>query len=441
MYWERTTCSTLRACGTRTDMIKMYVAAGKMARHELAADEERAGMVGTMRVTDGRQYVAERARVWLTDGTPAQPVTHALPVIDLGPGELDRRTAPHIVAAVADALDRGETHYTARPGIAPLRHALAERLATESGIAYDPQSEILISSGGQEGLFVAVQMLVRPGDEVLLADPGYPTYSDAVRLAGGVCVPIPVDTIAGVGLTAAAIEARLTPRTRLLILVTPDNPTGAVIGRDEMAKIAALAVQHDVLVLFDEIYKAFLFDGAEHVNIAAFAGMRARTVIVGSFSKEYAMTGWRVGYVAGAAHLIQPITDLKLALSICSAAPSQWAALAALTGPQDAVTEMRRDLEERRAALLPALAALGLPHGNPRGAYYAFVDIRSTGLSSADCAQVFLERAGVRTLPGHLFGPGGEGYLRIALAQPAAVIRNAISRVAPPVRDLQERGG
>lgn len=398
-------------------------------------------MIGTARGMDGRQYVAERARVWLADDTPVVPVTPALPMIDLGPGELGWRTAPHIIAAVADALDRGETHYTARPGIAPLRHALAERIAAECGVVYDPRSEILISSGGQEGLFVAVQMLVRPGDEVLLADPGYPTYSDAVRLAGGVGVPVPIDPTADVGLTAAAIAARLTPRTRLLVLVTPDNPTGAVIGRDAMAAIAALAVQHDFLVLFDEIYKAFLFDGAEHVNIVSFPGMRERTVMIGSFSKTYAMMGWRVGYVAGAAHLIQPITDLKLALSICSAAPSQWAALAALTGPQDAVTEMQRDVEARRAALLPALAAMGLPHGNPRGAYYLFVDIRSTGLSSAGCARVFLERAGVRTLPGSLFGPGGEGFVRIALAQPAPAIRDAMARLDPLVRDLQERGG
>jgi aminotransferase len=281
---------------------------------------------------------------------------------------------------------------------------------------------------------------------VLLADPGYPTYGDAVRLAGGVCVPVPVDPTAGVGPTAAAIAARLTPRTRLLVLVTPDNPTGAVIGREEMAKIAVLAVEHDFLVLFDEIYKAFIFDGAAHVNIAAFPGMRARTVIVGSFSKEYAMTGWRVGYVAGAAHLIQPITDLKLALSICSAAPSQWAALAALTGPQDAVAAMRSDLQERRAALLPALAAMGLAHGNPCGAYYAFADIRSTGLSSAECARLFLERVGVRALPGHLFGPGGEGFLRFALSQPAPAIREAMTRLAPLVGELktnepQRRGG
>jgi aminotransferase len=390
----------------------------------------------TGRATDGGRFVAERARVWLTDETPA-PITPALPVIDLARGELDLPTAPHVIAAVADALDRGETHYTARAGIAPLRRALADQLAAETGIAYDPQREILISSGGQEGLFVAVQMLVRPSDAVLLADPGYPTYADAVRLAGGVAVSVPVDPLAGTGMTAEAIATRLTPHTRLLILVSPDNPTGAVIDRTEMAKIAALAVERDFIVLFDEIYKVLLFDGAEHVNIAALPGMRSRTVTVGSFSKGYAMTGWRVGYVAGEAHLIQPITDLKLALSICSAAPSQWAALAALTGPQDATTAMLDELHERRTALLPKLAALGLPHGNPRGAYYAFADIRSTGLSSEECARLFLARAGVRTLPGHLFGPGGEGYLRFSLASPAPLIGDAMTRLAPLVHELQ----
>ena len=401
-----------------TDMVEMHVAASGTALHCHLSFER--GIMHTgiaASVTDGSQYVAERARGWLADDAPAA-IMPALPVIDLGKGELAQRTAPHIIAAVADALDRGETHYTARPGIAPLRHALAERLTAESSVAYDPRSEILISSGGQEGLFVAVQMLVRPGDEVLLADPGYPTYADAVRLAGGVCVHVPVDPCVGIGLTAAAIAARLTPRTRLLVLVTPDNPTGAVIGREEMATIAALAVEHDFLVLFDEIYKAFLFDGAEHVTIAAFPGMRERTVIVGSFSKEYAMTGWRVGYVAGAAHLIQPITDLKLALSICSAAPSQWAALAASHRPAGC---RHRDAGRSRRASCRAPARAGgngLAAWQPTRRVLCLRGHSGHGPSSADCARFFLERAGVRTLAGHLFGPGGEGYLRIAPRNP-----------------------
>jgi aminotransferase len=394
-------------------------------------------MVAPPQTTDGARFVAERARRWSGEEPGVAPMPPALPLIDLGPGELDRPTAPHIIAAVAAALDRGETHYTARPGIRPLREALVATLADECGIHYDRETEILVSSGGQEGLFVAVQMLVRPGDEVLLADPGYPSYADAVRLAGGVPVSVPVNPIGGTGLTAEAITAHCTPRTRLLILVTPDNPTGAVIPRAAMAKIAALAVERDLLVLFDEIYKAFLFDDAEHVNIAAFPGMRERTVTIGSFSKAYAMTGWRVGYVAGASALLRSITDLKLALSICSAAPSQWAALAALTGPQDDLERMRAEIAERRAAALALLDEIGLPHSNPRGASYVFVDIRATGLSSADCARLFHERAGVRTLPGHLFGPGGEGFLRLALVQPAPRIQEALARLAPLVHDLR----
>lgn len=385
---------------------------------------------------DDRRFAAARVQGWLT-APLALPPAPALPVIDLRRGELDRATAPHIIEATAAALARGETHYTARPGIQPLRRALASVTEAETGLTYDPNREVLISSGGQEGVFVGVQMLVRPGDNVLLADPGYSTFREAVRLAGGNAIPVPVRPEDGFGMTAAAVEAALTPRTRLLILATPDNPTGGVTTRAEMERIAALAVAHDLRVLFDETYKAFLFDGGEHVNIATLPGMRERTVIVGSFSKTYAMTGWRVGYVMGDAALMHAITDFKLALSICAAAPSQWAANAAIEGPQEYVGDALAEIARRRAVLLPALAAMGLPHGNPKGAYYAFADIRSTGLSSAACADIFLTEAGVRTLPGEQFGPGGEGFLRFSTVQPAAEIEAAMTRLAPLVRRLQ----
>lgn len=420
----------------QSDMVQMRAARWARPSH---GSGKGSGMVAPVQATDGARFVARRAIGWLVESpTAAAPVAAASatgvaapPVIDLGPGELDARAAPHIIAAVAAALDRGETHYTPRAGIRPLRAALAAWLAAESGVRYDPETEILVSSGAQEGLFVAVQMLLAPGDEALLADPGYPSYVDAVRLAGGEPVRVPVDPLGGTGITAAAIAAHLTPRARLLILVTPDNPTGAVIPRDELARIAALAVERDLVVLFDEVYKPFHDDGAAHASIAAFPGMRERTIVIGGFSKAYAMAGWRAGYVAGAAALLQPIMDLKLALSICSAAPSQWAAHAALTGPQDAVVSLRAELAARRAALLAALDALRLPHSKPRGAFYAFVDIRGTGHSSAACARLFFEAAGVRTLPGHLFGPGGEGFLRFALVQPVPAIREAAARLAP----------
>jgi len=393
---------------------------------------------------DGSRFVADRAHEW-RDAAPlpitiAHTHTHTatdLPVIDLRGGELDRATAPHIIAAAAAALDRGETHYTPRTGIPALRRAVAARIAADGGVMYDPAKEVLIANGGQEGLYVAVQMLVRPGDDVLLADPGYSSYRTAIRLAGGNVLSVPVTAAEGYGMTADAIAACLTPATRLLILASPDNPTGGVTTATEMARIADLAVAHDLKVLFDETYRAFVFDEATHANIAALPGMRARTVIVGSFSKTYAMTGWRVGYVAADAALLGPITGLKLALSICSAAPSQWAALAAIEGPQDDVVTALAEVARRRAALLPALAAMGLPHGDPKGAYYAFADIRSTGLSSAECAERFLTEAGVRTLSGSRFGAGGEGFLRFSLVEPVPRITEAMARLAPLVAQLQ----
>lgn len=400
-------------------------------------------MATASRAEDGARFVARRARRWLDPSPSAIGPRPALPVINLRRGEMDRATAPHIVAAASAALGRGETHYTPRPGILPLRRGVAAMIARESGIAYDPATEVLIASGGQEGLFVAVQMLVQPGDDVLLADPGYSSYREAIRLAGGNVVPVPISAADRYGMTAATLAARMTPRTRVLVLVSPDNPTGGVTARAEMEQIAAFAVAHDLTVLFDETYKAFTFDGAEHACIAAFLGMRPRTVVVGSFSKTYAMTGWRVGYVAAAAELLEPITDLKLALSICSAAPSQWAAAAALDGPQEHVDEALAEVARRRAALLPALTAMGLPHGDPQGAYYAFADIRGTGISSSACADLFLSRAGVHTLPGDRFGPGGEGFLRFSMVQPAPTIAEAMDRLAPLVRELQtahERG-
>lgn len=190
-------------------------------------------------------------------------------------------------------------------------------------------------------------------------------------------------------------------------------------------------------MLIDESYKAFHFDGAAHTPVAALPGMRARTITVGSFSRTYAMAGWRVGYVVGDAALLHAITDFKLALSICSAAPSQWAAVAALDGPQEEIETIRDEIAARRAALLPALAAMGLPHGDPQGAYYALADIRTTGLSAAACAAVFAAEAGVLALPGDVFGPGGAGHVRFAMTQPALIIAEAMARLAPVVVGLR----
>ncbi len=406
----------------------------------------------TAEQTDGSRFVAARAAQWLaasaTAAAPSATAASATAPIaaaasatatDLRGDTLDHATPAHIVTATVAALTRGETHYTPRPGILPLRRALAATIAAEGGPEYDPATEVLVASGAREGGFVATQMLVRPGDEVLLPDPCAPHYAEAVRLAGGVAVSVPLRAADRWGMTAAAIASCITPRTRVLLLTAPGSPTGGVTSRAEWEKIAALAEAHDLRVLVDESYKAFHFDGAVHTPVATLLGMRIRTITVGSFSRTYAMAGWRVGYVVGDAALLHAITDFKLALSICSAAPSQWAAVAALDGPQEEVETMHAEIAARRAALLPALATMGLPHGDPQGAYYALADIRGTGLSAAACAAVFAVAAGVLALPGDLFGPSGAGHVRFAMTQPAPVLAEAMARLAPVVAGLRAR--
>ncbi len=397
------------------------------------------GVATAVELADGGgRFVARRARAWLAPAV-AEPAP-ALPVIDLASGELDRAATPQIGRAVAEALDRGETHYTVRPGIPPLRRALAGRIAAEGGPEYDPAREVLIACGGQEGLFVATQMLVAPGDEVLVQDPGYPAYREAVRLANGVPVPVPVRAGDRYALTAAAVAAALTPRTRLLVLVSPGNPTGGVTPRAELEGIAALARERDLRVICDETYRAFVFDGAEQVSFAALPGMRGRTVTIGSFSATYAMGGWRAGYVVGEPALLHPVTALKQALTICSPAPSQWAALAALEGPQDEPAAAVREVAARRAVVLPALATLGLPTGDPQGGYHVFADVRATGLTGREFAQVALRDAGVRVVPGDRFGAGGAGGVRLSLVRPVPVLEEALARLRDVVEGLKVEG-
>jgi aminotransferase len=375
--------------------------------------------------------VARRAVPWLAgagDAAQAAAPAPGLDPIDLRGDELDLSPAPHIVAATVAALARGETHYTARPGILPLRRAIAARTAARGGTAYNPDGEVLVAGGGREGLFVAVQILVERGDEVLVQDPGVPAIREAVRLAGGVPVPVTVTAADGWALRAGAVTARLGPRTRVLILASPDGATGGVTSRAELEALATLVHERDLLVIFDESYRPFVFDGAEAVDFAALPGMRERTVTVGSFSAEYGMAGWRAGYVTGAAAILRPITSLKSALTICSPAPSQWAALAALEGPQDRAVAARREVAARRAAVVPALAALGLPVAGT-GSPFLFVDVRATRLGSRRFAAWAWHEAGVGLQPGEVFGAGGAGWVRLSLVRPAPVLLEAVARL------------
>lgn len=377
----------------------------------------------------GERFMSGRALAWLDAADEGAADACAGPMLDLSRDELDWPAAPHIARATIAALDRGETHYTDRTGIAPLREAVAARCLAEDGVGYAARGEVLICGGGHEALFVAIQMLVEPGDEVLVPDPAPRSIAEGVRLAGGTPVTVPTAAADEFALTAAAVRGALSPRTRVLIFASPATPTGGVTTGGELAALAAVARDYNLRVIVDETYRQLVFDGPPQQSLAALPGMRERTVVVGSFSSRYAMAGWRAGYVVGPAALLRPITLMKQALTICSPAPSQWAALAALTGPQDEAEALVREVAARRTAVAPALAALGLRvHG--RGTPFLFVDTGSTGLDGRGFVALALGEAGVRLVAGEAFGPGGVGFVRLTLAAPVSALQEAVARLA-----------
>jgi aspartate/methionine/tyrosine aminotransferase len=361
-------------------------------------------------------------------------------VLDLS-GEYDGGPLPeHVVAAVEASLDRGETHYTTRPGLPALAQAVAKKLGREQGLDLDPSLGVVISTGGRESLFAAIQVLARPGDEVLV--PALrPAYIDAdIRLAQAVLVPVPQVYETGFQIKAAAIQACLTHKSRLLLLSNPANPTGVVIPRDEMAAIAALAEAHDLTVISDESLDESLDFKACHSSIASFPEAARRTLIVGSFSRLHDLASWRVGFFAGPKEIAQPVRDLKQAMTICTSAVAQYAALAALTGPHDWLARRRAEIDQKRAFVLAALNRMGFPHSNPSAAPYVWVDTRSAGRSSGEFASWLLAQARVAVTPGSRFGPQGEGYVRLSLWPSLTQLELAVRRMGKALAGRHEGG-
>jgi aminotransferase len=349
-------------------------------------------------------------------------------VIGLGRGDPDLATPPHIVEAAHRAAREGHTHYAPTLGILPLREALSAKLAQENGVTFSVD-EILITTGGQEAVNLIMQALLDPADEVIIPNPSYGTYALAAHLAGGVPVLVPLDRDAGFQFDLPAIERHITPRTKAIAVVSPNNPTGTVQTRASLEGIAEIARRRGLLVISDEIYEKILYDGAAHHSIAAFPEMRERTIIVNGFSKAYAMTGWRVGWIAAPRPLIAGMQAVKDTWSICTPAPNQWAALAAVTGPQDCLAEAVAIYTRRRQWLFDGLRAAGLgwaPHG---GSMFVFADVAASGLTSEQFAVGLLEEGRVLTYPGSEFGPVGEGFLRMTLLAPDARFREAVDRI------------
>jgi aminotransferase len=376
--------------------------------------------------TSARRWLAERALPF-SDAPLQKRSTQQF--ISLSQGTPDLPTPRHAIDAVAEYLRDGTVYYTFHDGMPELREAIARKLERENGLSYDPETEIIVTAGAQEGMFVALFGTLNPGDEVIAADPHYRVYDEVIALCGATVSIVPTVVETGFQIDTDALRAAITPRTRGILVVSPDNPTGSVQNRQTAEAIAAIAREHDLLVYSDELYERFIFDGAEHVSLAALPGMHERTITINGFSKAYAMTGWRVGYLGVPAALKPALTTIRHATSICAAAPSQIAALAILEGPQEPLAQMMAEWTERRDYLYDRLDAMGAKPVRTPGAYYVFFDVSPTGMNATDFARELAATEQVRLGSGAMFGPAGEPYARASFMLPLAELKEALDRL------------
>ena len=350
-------------------------------------------------------------------------------VISLGVGEPDFDTPPQVVEAGVESLRNGRTHYTSNYGTLDLRRALAAHLERRYGVAYDPQRELLITVGASEAVDLALRATCDPGDEIVLHEPSYVAYAPAVTFAGGVVRHVATRLEDDFALDPGAVAAAITPRTKGLFLGYPCNPTGAVLPDAVQDELAAIAVRHDLLVYSDEIYDRLSYGSYRHRAMSSLRGMRERTILMGGFSKAYAMTGWRVGYLAAPAGILEGIVKVHQYGIMSAPTIAQDAALVALTTGEADVERMRAEYDRRRRLLVDGLNRLGLRTFEPRGAFYAFPQITSTGFDSDAFAQRLLEEERVAVVPGSAFGPSGEGHVRACYATAYEQLEEALVRI------------
>ncbi len=356
-------------------------------------------------------------------------------VISLGIGEPDFVTPEVIRQAGVASLTRGETRYTSNSGILELRQAIVAKWAALYGVSYDPEAETLITVGGSEALYLALTAILNPGDEVLIPEPCFVSYEAEVIFAGGAPVPIATGVETMFQVTGSQLEAALTPHTKAILINYPNNPTGATLDHERMLEIAAVAEKHDLLVISDEIYDRLVY-AAPHITFSSLPGMRDRTIIIGGFSKDYAMTGWRLGFALGPADILAAMRKIHQYTIMSASTTAQVAAITAMTDPaaEEAVHAMRESYDMRRRLLVAGLREIGLPAFEPRGAFYAFPDIRVSGMTSDEFAMTLLEEEQVACIPGNAFGLGGEGYVRMCYATAKDKIEEALERMARFVR-------
>lgn len=358
-------------------------------------------------------------------------------VISLGVGEPDFPTPWAIRRSAITALEKGRTVYTANSGLMELRKSICGYVKKKINVEYDPASELIVTVGGSEAIDLGIRALVNPGDEVLIVEPCFVCYSPIVTLTGGVPVIIETKAEDGFKLTAEALAEKITSRTKLLILPFPNNPTGAVMTRSELAPIADILRDTNIMVLSDEIYSELTY-GGRHVSIAELDGMKERTLLVNGFSKAFAMTGWRLGYIAGPAPIIKQMLKIHQYAIMCSPTVSQYAAVEAMTSCDGEVAKMVNEYNIRRRWLVNALNETGLSCFDPKGAFYVFPSIKSTGLTSQKFSEELLYRHNVAVVPGDAFGECGEGYIRISYAYSLKHLMEAVERISEFVRELKQ---
>lgn len=360
-------------------------------------------------------------------------------VIALAGGDPDFPTPPHIVEAAYRAMLNGATHYPAPMiGIPAALEAITAKMERENGVLIDdPRHQIIITPGGKWGLYLALTAVLNPGDEVLILEPHWVSYPPMITLAGGVPVPVSLPADDNFRITAAALRARLTPRTKALMVNNPCNPTGRVLTPEELAAIVAVATEADLYVIADEIYEKLVFDGRSHLSIAAAPGMAERTLTVNGLTKSYAMTGWRLGWLVGPAPIIKVATRLNSQAVSCAATFSMHACVAALNGPQDIIAEMRDAYQARRDFMVKALNEIeGIACRSIEGAFYLFPSFPGSGKNSLELADALLDKAQIAGVPGIAFGQSGEGHVRFAISTAVHDLERAVERLAKVAGEL-----
>ena len=358
--------------------------------------------------------------------------------ISFGVGEPDFDTPWRIREEGIYSLEKGRTFYTSNSGLKELKEEICNYIQRKTSVVYDPKSEVVVTVGGSEGIDIAMRAMLDPGDEVLIPQPSYVSYLPCAVLAGGVPVVIPLQNKNEFKLTREELEAAITPRTKILVLPFPNNPTGSIMTREDLEPIAEVVKEHDLFVISDEIYSELSYQG-EHVSIAEFPGLRERTIMINGFSKGFAMTGWRLGYACGPAEIIEQMIKIHQFAIMCAPTNSQYAAIEGLRNCQPEVDEMREAYNQRRRFLMHEFRRIGLKCFEPYGAFYVFPDVSEFGMTSEEFATRFLEEERVAVVPGTAFGASGEGFIRISYAYSLEDLKVALGRLERFIERLREQ--